>query len=222
MPATIVAGALTSPPAVMMTTSLLDQWTAWKTALLAGELYLKLFSNDFTVSPGTTLPELTEAVAPGYAPITVSVLNGPYEDESGNAYMTTPEALWTCSGGGDELEYGAMLVQSTGAAATGTATGAGGNYETTTVTGGGTGYLTPPRVTVTGATGSGAVLVAVLTAGVVTSITIVSPGTGYTTYTYTIEPPLKLVVAANFSPARPLQQVTDAIPFVLELDRLAA
>lgn len=222
MPGTIIAGAMTSPPAVVMTTTLLDQWTAWKAALLGGELYLKLFSNDFTVAPQTSLADLVEAAAPGYAPITVSSLNGPYLDQSGNAYMTSPEALWTCSGGGDELEYGAFLAQSTGSAATATATGAGGVYETTDVTAGGSGYLTVPRVTATGATGTGATFTAVLTAGVVTSITITNPGTGYTTYLLTIEPPLKLVVAANFSPARPLQQSTDAIPFVMELDNLAA
>ena len=48
-----------------------------------------------------------------------------------------------------------------------------------TVTDGGSGYATPPAVTVTGA-GSGATATAVLAGDAVTSVTINSPGSGYT------------------------------------------
>lgn len=48
-----------------------------------------------------------------------------------------------------------------------------------TVTNGGTGYTTPPSVTITDATGTGATATATVTAGVVTSITVQSPGKNY-------------------------------------------
>jgi hypothetical protein len=50
-----------------------------------------------------------------------------------------------------------------------------------TVTGGGSGYSSPPTVAITGGGGSGATATAVLTAGAVSSITITAAGSGYTT-----------------------------------------
>lgn len=222
MPDTIVASQQTTPPSIYMTPTLADQLAAWKAALLTATIWLKLFLNEITVSAATVLSDLEEAQAPGYAPIAVTTLNGPFLDASGNAYLTTPEALWTCSGGGTDLEYGAYLVEATGAAATVTFTLSSGSYTDPVIGSGGTGYLVAPRVTVTGDTGSGAVLTATITDGVVTAINIINAGTAYTTVTATIEPPLKLVQAVNFPQARPLQLSTDAIPYVLELDMLAA
>jgi hypothetical protein len=58
------------------------------------------------------------------------------------------------------------------------------------VTYGGSGYSSPPNVTVSGGGGSGATATASLTGGVVTSITPGSAGTGYTsTPTVSIDPP---------------------------------
>lgn len=222
MPDTIVLSSQTDPALQMMTQTLYDQWASWKADLLAAGLYLKLFVNDVTVSAGTALPELTEASAPGYAPLHVTTLNGPFLDQEGNAYMTTPEAVYTTTGGGTDLCYGAFLVMVTGAAATATFTLTGGQYTLPVITSGGSGYLTAPRVTVTGATGTGAKLTAVLTGGAVTSITIDDPGAGYTTATATLEAPMQLIVCGNFPVPRPLQVVTDAVPVVVELDNLAA
>lgn len=61
---------------------------------------------------------------------------------------------------------------------------AAGPISLATVVNGGSGYLTPPTITV-GGNGSGAILTAVLTGGVVTSITITNGGQGYA-------PPLSL------------------------------
>jgi len=62
-----------------------------------------------------------------------------------------------------------------------------------TVTSGGTGYTTPPAVSIFGGGGSGATATAAVSNGVVTGITIVSAGSGYTsTPTITIaDPPLQ-------------------------------
>ena len=48
------------------------------------------------------------------------------------------------------------------------------------VTAGGSGYVSPPTVTISGPTGSGAVARAVISGGQVTGIYITDPGTGYT------------------------------------------
>jgi hypothetical protein len=59
-----------------------------------------------------------------------------------------------------------------------------------TITNGGSGYTSPPAVTIIG-NGSGATATAVLTEGVITGITITSAGSGYTgTPTITIAPPV--------------------------------
>jgi hypothetical protein len=210
------------PPLVFTPSALLDQWTAWKTAVLAAGLHLKLFKNNVIIAPSTALAGLTEAVAPGYAPFAITTLNGPSLDQSGNAYMTSSEAFFVCSGGGSDLCYGAYVVQDTGAAATVTFTLTGGQYTLPVIGSGGAGYLVAPLVTVTGATGSGAILTATITGGVVTAITIVNPGTGYTTATATIAPPNKLVAAANFESPKPLQLSTDSIPVIVEFDNIAA
>ena len=58
---------------------------------------------------------------------------------------------------------------------------AGGGLNAVTVANGGTGYITPPIVQITGGTGTGATGIAAINAqGRVTGITITNPGTGYT------------------------------------------
>ncbi len=211
----------TSPPGVYTTPTVLAQLAAFITALLTATIFMKLFSNEITITAGTALTDLTEAAAPGYAPIAITTINGPYQDQSGNAYAPCQQALFTCSGGGEEIEYGGYLVQKTGDPATVTFTLTDGEYTVPVIGSGGSGYLVPPRVTVTGETGTGAVLTATITAGVVTAINIVSAGSGYTTATATIEPPLALVEAFNFPTPLPLQSPTDAVCVNLELDNLA-
>jgi hypothetical protein len=55
----------------------------------------------------------------------------------------------------------------------------GGVSPNITVTNGGSGYGSVPTVTISGGSGSGAAAIAVLTNGVVTSITLINPGHGY-------------------------------------------
>jgi len=57
----------------------------------------------------------------------------------------------------------------------------GSGVTTIAVTGGGSGYTSPPTVAITGGGGSGATATAVLTAGAVSSITVTAAGSGYTT-----------------------------------------
>jgi FtsP/CotA-like multicopper oxidase with cupredoxin domain len=61
---------------------------------------------------------------------------------------------------------------------------------TINVTGGGSGYIVAPVVTITGGGGVGATAIATITAGAVTDITVTSVGSGYTSNpTVTISPP---------------------------------
>jgi hypothetical protein len=213
-----VVSANSTPPSIIPPFSLFAQLYAWIAAILGAGVFLKLFNNDIIVSAATPLTALTESVAPGYAPVPVTAIDGPYLDQSGNAYAVTPLEVFTCTGGGSDLIYGCYLVEVSGAAATATFTEAGGAYTAPVITSGGSGYLVPPRVTPTGATGSGAILTATITNGVVTGITIVNGGTGYTTATVEIEPPLNLIEVANFPLPLPLQKNTDSIPVVVQLD----
>lgn len=218
MPDVQVVSANSTPPSLIPPLTLLSQLAVWFAELISSGIWVKLFSNNIIVTPGTPLTSLVESAAPGYAPISVGALDGPYLDQSGNAYGVTPLLNYACSGGGSDLIYGCYMVEATGPAATATFTLAGGAYTVPVITSGGSGYLVPPRVTVTGATGTGAVLTATIAGGVVTAINIVSGGTGYTTATCTIEPPLNLIEVANFPTPLPLQKSTDNIPLVVQLD----
>ena len=193
-----VLSASSDPPLHQVSQALLDQWTAWKTALLTATVFMKIFVNNLIVTFSTQLGDLTEATAPGYAPYAVTVLNGPALDADGNAYMVSDSAFFACTGGGDDVCYGAYLVEALGAAATATFTGASGGYSLPVITSGGTNYQAAPRIKATGAGGTGAILTSIITDGVVTGITIVAPGTGYTTFTAAIEPPEKLIACGNF------------------------
>ena len=57
---------------------------------------------------------------------------------------------------------------------------AGSGVTSIGVTGGGSGYISPPAVVITGGGGTGATAVATISSGAVTGITITNPGTGYT------------------------------------------
>lgn len=67
-----------------------------------------------------------------------------------------------------------------GTGAVGTAVLTAAVVTSITVTSGGTGYVAPPTVNITGGGGTGATATAVITGGVVTSFVVTSGGTGYT------------------------------------------
>ena len=205
---------------VRTTAGLVDTLAAWKIALLAAPaLVVKLFKTNVMITQITLLSALSEADYAGYVPVTISSLDGVFVDGAGTAWLNTPVALFVCAGGGTtNTIYSAGLCESTGAAATATATQAGGVVDAITVTSGGSGYQAPPSVVVTDATiGTGARAHAVLTAGVVTSIVIDAGGSGYTGPIITIEPPVRLLAGRMLANPLPMALATDAIPVVMEL-----
>ncbi len=97
------------------------------------------------------------------------------------------------------------LVTSTNTSAQATATAImGGTTPHEFVTGfnlafGGSGYLTPPAVTITGGGGFGASAQATISAGAVNGISIINPGSGYMgTPTVTIGPPPPNIVYVTY------------------------
>jgi hypothetical protein len=210
--------------AIKTIAAILEMLADWKTDLLA-RTYLKiwLFSTNTAIGPTTNLGALTPANYAGYAPITVASLNGPATDAANNGYLTTPEAFFTCSGGGvtNSIFSAGLVANIPGStAATGTVVTTLGVISAPTVTGGGSGYISAPNVTVLGG-GTGAVVTATVAGGVVTALTLVSGGTGYTAATLVIDPPLELVAGALFQAPRPMAVATDALPVVVQLTQPA-
>jgi hypothetical protein len=92
--------------------------------------------------------------------------------------------------GEGQFKFALVTSSNTAVAATATATVSGGFVTIITVNNGGIGYVTPPPVTITGGSGSGAVATASISGGVVTAITVNNQGSGYAgTPTVTIAPP---------------------------------
>lgn len=88
------------------------------------------------------------------------------------------------------FKFALVTGTNTGNQATAIAIRSGGFIINYTVDFGGSGYVIPPTVTVSGGGGSGATATANLSGGVVTSLTPVNAGTGYTSApTVTIAPP---------------------------------
>ncbi len=96
-------------------------------------------------------------------------------------------------GGNVELDGGTLGGEDgAGAGTVGDITVGGGPLAVVTITNGGSGYTSPPTVTISGGGGSGATAVATISGGVVTGITLTNRGSNYTsapTLTFSAAPP---------------------------------
>lgn len=101
------------------------------------------------------------------------------------------------AGGGNSLELGGT--------ADAIALVSDGKLTSINVTDGGTRYLVPPAVNITGGGGTGAKAVATVSDGVITGVKIINPGSGYTS-----EPEISFDEAGNFTTARNQQAITVA------------
>lgn len=164
-----------------------------------------LYANNVTPNVNLTLANLTEASFGGYARITATPFTAIGRDPQGNSYATTPLLVFQANGNApSNLIYGAFLVATKPGGTTATATNAGngsGGYDTDfNVTNAGAGYEAAPPVTITGADGIGASAHAVINAsGQVTSLVLDAAGSGYTTYTLTMQAPVELVKISQLS-----------------------
>jgi len=170
------------------------------TSLAGGaELELWLYQTNIAPSPGNTLATFAaaEATFSGYSRQTGLTAGDVGYDASGNAFTTYGLQQFACSGAGvSNTIYGSLFVATNQSGTQATATNAGnaGAYlSSSVITDAGSGYLVPPIVTITGATGSDAAAYATIADGEVTGIVFTNLGSGYTTYTMTIEKPLYLV-----------------------------
>jgi trimeric autotransporter adhesin len=96
--------------------------------------------------------------------------------------------------GTGQFQFALVTSTNTSVQATATANMGGSSphefVETFNLTSGGSGYVNPPAVTITGGGGSGASAEATISGGAVTSLSIISPGSGYiSTPTVTIGAP---------------------------------
>jgi hypothetical protein len=183
-------------------------------ALTASSLVqMGLYTNNIVPGRDTTLSTLNEATFGGYGRTTIAAWDGPYVDATGNSWITSGLQVFTADGTSSNQIYGSFLArENAGVHATATNAGNAGAYAALfTITNGGTLYESPPKVRLTGATGSGATAHAVLTAGVVTSIVLDTPGSAYTTYTVVIDPPMSLVAVNQFTAPIGMSLPTDAI-----------
>ncbi|MEO7539371.1 MAG: hypothetical protein ABIV21_05050, partial [Pyrinomonadaceae bacterium] len=72
-----------------------------------------------------------------------------------------------------------LIVTNASLAATGTPTVNNGFITSATITANGTGYQTPPSVTINDVSGVGAVIIAAIEGGLVTNLAVQNPGSGY-------------------------------------------
>lgn len=200
---------------------MIQMMALWIVGLLAGaQLQVRLYTGGTTIAPTTTLASLTEANFSGYAPITVSALSAAAVDNAGIVYTVSNLVQFRNNGGGvgNSITNACIVATIPGSTqATGTVTTTAGVISAPVITAAGSGYLTTPSVTIAGG-GTGASITATVAGGVVTALTLVSGGTGYTTATIVIDSPLQIVGFYNFPSPRPMNIATDLLPEVQQLN----
>ncbi len=194
--------------------------TLEQTALLAAtNLEMVLLADNFTPTPRPQPSDLVEASFTGYARQSVSAMNGPYVDTANNCYLLSNTVIFTATGSDSQSIYGSALIyQDGGTQATATNPGNSGAYDPVfTITNPGTQYQFTPKVHLTGATGSGATAHAVVTDGIITAIILDNPGSGYTTYTVTIDPPSTVAAINKFAAPVVVGPLNTALPTYQEI-----
>ncbi len=119
--------------------------------------------------------------ATAHAVLTGGAVTSIVVDAAGTGYLSPPSVTITSQSGilalvDYEKDPGALTLNNIATATAVLTTGAVSSF---TITNGGSGYVAPPEVVISGGGGSGATGTAVLTGGVVTSISVGSGGSGY-------------------------------------------
>lgn len=202
-------------PGLPTNVGLLDQADGYQTVIQAQTVEARLFaSSSGPFQRTTTLSALTEMTFPGYARISISAWDGPYQDADGDTYLVSPQLLFerNSDAGPAEFAGGVYLVKQTGTQATGSATVTAGAVTAISVTNPGDTYETPPTVEITEVGGSGATAHTTLNPdGTVASVVVDTGGTGYVTPTVTIEPPWHVIGGGNFPAPVTVADATDAV-----------
>ena len=126
----------------------------------------------------------------------LSALNLPLSTALAQNAVVTYQGLVQSGGelftGAGQFKFALLATTNTSAKATATATVSSGAITAINVTFGGSGYVTPPAVTISGILGSGASATANLSGGAVVSVTVNNGGSGYilgATVTIAVPPP---------------------------------
>jgi hypothetical protein len=142
-----------------------DSMEFWLTPLVFGTL----FPNIYTLTP-------TAAAALDAQSITVALSGG----GSSLVKLYRRDTLYFTNGSLAVVSADTGIGTDPGTGFTATATEVGGVVTAVTVTAGGSGYIYPPTITLTGA-GTGATAVATIFNGAVIAVTVTAGGSGYTT-----------------------------------------
>ena len=187
---------------------------------------LWLYQNNVSPAPQNTLANFQPATYSGYAPVNVAAFNPSGTiplDTNYNAVVTSLLFNFQCSGAGVNNQiYGSLLVATPVGAlpASATNTGSGTGYSPTfLIVDAGLGYTAPPAISLTGSAGSGAAAHAVLNAnGSINEIILDSAGSGYSSYTVVIAPPVELIKQNVLSTTGiSMAKNTDVIPTYTQL-----
>jgi hypothetical protein len=194
-----------------------DALVAYNAELVSATVEVHLFNNNIIYSDNIDPSTLTETTFIGYAPVAVSTWSGPFSDETGDPYYVTANLVFSCTGTGD-IVWGWYMMKIAGTQATGwTATLTAGAVSAVAGGTGGAGYTQVPRVSWSGGGGTSLVLQAVLTAGVVTAINVISSSSDFATPpTIVVDKAGVLAGGGNFSSSIPVEN-GDAIPFTVKL-----
>lgn len=183
--------------------------------LAANTAEVMLYQNQVEVDFNTQFRDLVEANFSGYARVAATVWSNLSIDSEYTTYFVGPICDFQCSGAGIQNSINGAALVTAVTPATVTFTLVGGEYTAPVVGAGGGPYLSPPVVTITGATGSGASAVAIIdSTGAVTSVVITSPGSGYTTATATIDGNPQLQATWPFQEVVNMALATDLLTFV--------
>jgi hypothetical protein len=200
-------------------------------ALLSGTLGAIGSTYRLSTSPGTISAESFSTVTPlvgGWTvTVTASAVAGINSDAGFRASDVGRKLRIKCGGvwlwgnilavtDSTHVQWGILATYNNQLPVTATATAniSGGSVFTVSIVNGGSGYgVTPPTVTFSGGGGSGAVAYALLTNGVVSSITMSVTGTGYTSApTVTLSPPTGVVASSTTFWRLGLWNATDGYP----------
>ena len=149
---------------------------------------LWLYQNNVTPQPTNTLAAYVEATFSAYTRFAIASWSAVAWTRNITLTPHRPSRISCARAGVNNTIYGSILVGTNVAGTQAVATNAGnaGAYASSfTLSNAGAGYTAIPKVSLTGATGSGATAHAVLNAnGTLASIVLDSGGSGYTTYTW--------------------------------------
>jgi hypothetical protein len=171
---TYVAGPLSITPALGTVVAAGDVWSVIACPADTSFLPSPVTTVQFSGPGQTQTPSITPTTpGPRSAQLAVQIANT-------DTTAGTTIICYTRDGSTPGCTGGATPACTAGSVFNPTQAGAATVNSVVAVTAGGTGYVAPPNVTLTGGGGTGATATAIVTAGAITGVTVTNAGAGYT------------------------------------------